>query len=51
LSEATHKLCGLLSAFSTAAAAAASDLEEVAARGDLDEARPTIERLDRWPGS
>ena len=42
LSEATHKLCGLLSAFS----AAASDMEEVAARGNLDEARPLVERLE-----
>jgi hypothetical protein len=46
LSEAAHKLCGLLSAFSTAAAAAASDLEEIAARCDLDEARPLVERLE-----
>jgi hypothetical protein len=45
LSEAAHKLRGLLSASSTAAAAAVSDLEEVAARGDLDEARPLVERL------
>ena len=42
LSEAAHTLCRLLSAFSTAAAAAASDLEEIAARGELDEARPLV---------
>ena len=40
LREAAHKLCGLLSAFSTAAGDVASDLEEHAARGQLDEARP-----------
>jgi PAS domain S-box-containing protein len=46
LREAAHKLCGLLSAFSTAAATAASDLEEVADRGEFDEARPLVERLE-----
>jgi CheY-like chemotaxis protein len=46
LREAAHKLRGLLSAFSTSAATAASDLEEVAARGDLDAARPLVARLE-----
>jgi hypothetical protein len=46
LREAAHMLCGLLSAFSTAAAAAASDLEAAAAGGDLDEARPLVDRLE-----
>jgi PAS domain S-box-containing protein len=46
LREAAHKLRRLLSAFSTAAGAAASDLEERAARGELDEARPLVERLE-----
>jgi hypothetical protein len=39
-------LCGLRSAFSTATATAASDLEAVASRGDLDKARPLVERLE-----
>ena len=46
LREAAHKLCGLLSAFSTAAGDVASDLEDHAARGQLDEARPLVERLE-----
>jgi CheY-like chemotaxis protein len=46
LREAAHKLGGVLSAFSTAAATAAADLEAVAARGELDEARPLVERLE-----
>jgi hypothetical protein len=45
LREAAHKLCGLLSVFSTAAAAVASDLEDQAAGGQLDAARPLSERL------
>ena len=47
LREAAHKLCGLLSAFSTSAGDVASDLEELAARGRTrPEARPLVERLD-----
>ena len=46
LREAAHRLCGLLSAFSTAAGDVAADLEDVAARGQLDEARPLVERLE-----
>jgi CheY-like chemotaxis protein len=46
LREAAHKLSGILSAFSTAAAAAASDLEAAADRGDLDEARLLVQRLE-----
>jgi hypothetical protein len=46
LREAAHKLCPLLSAFSTAAGDVASDLEGHAARGRLDEARPLVERLE-----
>ena len=44
--EAAHKLCGLLSAFSTAAGDVASDLEEHAARGQLDEAKPLVVQLE-----
>ncbi|HEY2156291.1 MAG TPA: hypothetical protein VGH33_11720 [Isosphaeraceae bacterium] len=39
-------LCGLLSAFLRVTATAESDLEAVAARGDLDKARPPVERLE-----
>ena len=46
LREAAHKLCGLLSAFSTAAGEAASDLEEHAMEGRLDAARPLVDRLE-----
>ena len=46
LREAAHRLCGLLSAFSTAARDAAADLEEVAAHGRIDQARPLVDRLE-----
>jgi two-component system sensor histidine kinase/response regulator len=46
LREAAHKLCGLLSAFSTTAGDVALDLEEHAAQGRLAEARPLVERLE-----
>jgi DNA-binding response OmpR family regulator len=46
LREAAHKLCGLLSAFSTAAGNVASDLEDQAACGQLDQARLLVERLE-----
>jgi CheY-like chemotaxis protein len=46
LREAAHKLCGLLSAFSTVAGKLASDLEDHAARGQLVEARPSVGRLE-----
>ena len=46
LREAAHKLCGLLSAFSTAAGGVAADLEDQAARGQLDEERPLVVRLE-----
>jgi hypothetical protein len=45
LREAAHKLCGLLSVFSTSAAAVATNLEERAAGGRLEEARPLVGRL------
>jgi two-component system sensor histidine kinase/response regulator len=45
LREAAHKLCALLSAFSTAAGDVASDLEDHAALGQLEEARPLVEQL------
>jgi len=45
LREAAHKLCGLSSVFSSAAGEVASDLEDHAARGRIDEAMPLVERL------
>jgi CheY-like chemotaxis protein len=46
LREAAHKFCGMLSAFSTVASDQAADLEDLAARGQLDEAPPLVERLE-----
>jgi HPt (histidine-containing phosphotransfer) domain-containing protein len=46
LREAAHKLCGLLSVFSTAAAAVASDLEDRAAEGRLAESQELLQKLD-----
>jgi PAS domain S-box-containing protein len=45
LREAAHKLCALLFAFSTSAGDVASDLEDHAAQGRLEEARPLVEQL------
>jgi CheY-like chemotaxis protein len=46
LREAAHRLCGVASAFSTTAGGVASDLEDCAALGQLDEARPLVGRLE-----
>jgi HPt (histidine-containing phosphotransfer) domain-containing protein len=46
LREAAHKLCGLLSAFSTTAGTLAAELEDRAAAGRLDEAGPLAGRLE-----
>ena len=46
LREAAHKLCGTVAAFSTAVGAVASDLEDQAARGQLEEAWPLVEQLE-----
>jgi PAS domain S-box-containing protein len=46
LHQVAHKLCGLLSVFSTLAATVASDLEERAAGGRLEECRPLAEQLE-----
>jgi hypothetical protein len=43
---AAHKLCGLLSAFSTVAGGVASSLEDHAASGRLEECRPLVEQLE-----
>jgi CheY-like chemotaxis protein/HPt (histidine-containing phosphotransfer) domain-containing protein len=45
LREAAHKVCGMVSAFSSVAGDTASDLEDLAARGDLENARPLVEQL------
>ena len=46
LRAAAHKFCPWLFAFSTVAGNVASELEDLAARGQLEEARPLVERLD-----
>jgi PAS domain S-box-containing protein len=46
LREAAHRLYGMVAAFSTAAGCVASDLEDAAARGQLEEARPLVEKLE-----
>jgi CheY-like chemotaxis protein len=45
LREAAHKLFGMVAAFSTAAGAVASDIEDHAARGQLAEAASLVEQL------
>ena len=50
LHQAAHKLHGTITAFSTVAGAVASDLEDLAARGQLEEARPLVERLGAMVG-
>src|SRR5205814_9630508 len=46
LREAAHKLCGMVAAFSTVAGGVASELEDHAARGQLEEAPALVERLE-----
>jgi HPt (histidine-containing phosphotransfer) domain-containing protein len=50
LREAAHKLAGMVAAFSTAAGGVASDLEDHAAAGRLEEARPLVARLETMAG-
>jgi HPt (histidine-containing phosphotransfer) domain-containing protein len=45
LREAAHKLAAMVAAFSTAAGGVASEIEDQAADGQLEEARPLVERL------
>ena len=47
LREAAHKLAGMVAAFSTSAGRVASDLEDQAARDDLDEASVLVAELQR----
>jgi two-component system sensor histidine kinase/response regulator len=46
LHEAAHKLCGTITAFSTLAGEMVSDLEERAAGGHLEEARPLVRQIE-----
>ncbi len=46
LREAAHKLSGMLATFSSVAGGVAADLEDYAARGQLEEARPLVEQLE-----
>jgi HPt (histidine-containing phosphotransfer) domain-containing protein len=47
LREAAHKFCGMLAAFSTVAGDLAANLEDLAARGLLQEALLVVEQLDQ----
>ena len=46
LREAAHKLSGMLAAFSAIAGRVASELEDHAASGQLEEARPLVQQLE-----
>jgi CheY-like chemotaxis protein len=46
LREAAHKLCGTVAAFSAVASAVASDLEDQAAQGQLEEAQSLVQQLE-----
>jgi HPt (histidine-containing phosphotransfer) domain-containing protein len=46
LREAAHKLCGMVAAFSTVAGGVASNVEDHAARGELEEARQMVGQLE-----
>jgi two-component system, sensor histidine kinase and response regulator len=46
LREAAHKFSGMVAAFSTIAGRVASDLEDHAAKENLEEARPLVEKLE-----
>jgi hypothetical protein len=43
---ASHKLCGMVAAYSTVAGNVASDLEDLSAQGELDEACPLVGQLE-----
>jgi hypothetical protein len=47
LREAAHKLIGIVGAFSTVAGGLASEIEDRAAHGQLDDARPLVEQLEK----
>jgi PAS domain S-box-containing protein len=46
LREAAHKLCGMVATFSTMAGGVASDVEDLAAQGQLEDVRPLVGRLE-----
>jgi HPt (histidine-containing phosphotransfer) domain-containing protein len=46
LREVAHKLCGMVAAFSTVAGGLASQLEDCAAQGQIEEAQPLVEQID-----
>jgi two-component system sensor histidine kinase/response regulator len=46
LREAAHKCCGMVSEFSTVAGDLAGNLEDMAARAQLDKAAPVMEKLE-----
>jgi len=46
LREAAHKLCGMTAAFSTLAGGLASEIEDHAAQGQFEEARPLVGQLE-----
>jgi CheY-like chemotaxis protein len=50
LREAAHKLAGMVAVFSPAAGGVASELEDHAEQGRLEEARPLVEQLDAMAG-
>jgi PAS domain S-box-containing protein len=50
LREAAHKICGMVSAFSTVAGGIASDLEDYAAQGQLEECRPLAVQIETMAG-
>src|SRR5260370_42039032 len=46
LREAAHKLSGMVAAFSTVAGGVASEVEDYAARDQLEETEPLIDQLE-----
>jgi two-component system sensor histidine kinase/response regulator len=46
LRESAHRLCGMVSAFSSVLSGIASEVEDGASRGELDAARPLVEKLN-----
>jgi hypothetical protein len=48
LGQAAHKFCPLLFAFSPVAGSVASNVEDLAAQGRLEEAQPLVEQLETF---
>ena len=51
LREAAHKVCGMVAAFSTVAGRVASDVEDLAAQGQLEDAWPLAAKLHEMAGA